>query len=110
MARPDGVTVYWRPGCMFCSSLIRELDGSGLRYRKRNIWQDEKAATFVRSVARGNETVPTVQVGPVALVNPTPRDVMAAVAQHSPDLLPEGYEPPQPGRFTRLLGKVLGAG
>ena len=36
-----------------------------------NIWEDADAASFVRSVARGNETVPTVTIGDIALVNPS---------------------------------------
>lgn len=68
--RPD-VTVYWRPGCVFCSGLLFRLDRSDIVYRKVNIWEDEAGAAFVRSVARGNETVPTVKVGNRALVNPS---------------------------------------
>ena len=64
------VTVYWRPGCPYCSMLSRDLDRAGLAYETRNIWDDPDAAAFVRSVARGNETVPTVTVGDTALVNP----------------------------------------
>jgi mycoredoxin len=55
-------------------------------YREVNIWADEDAAAFVRSVARGNETVPTVMVGDVSLVNPSTRQVLAALdpaASHS---------------------------
>lgn len=43
-----------------------------------NIWDDPEAAAFVRSVARGNETVPTVAVGEIAMVNPSVKDVLAA--------------------------------
>ncbi len=64
------VTVYWRPGCPFCSSLHADLTRAGIEFQRVNIWEDPEAAAFVRSVARGNETVPTVSVGDVALVNP----------------------------------------
>lgn len=77
MADPTPVTVYWRPGCGFCSSLFRGLENAGVAFDRLDIWQDEDAAAFVRSVARGNETVPTVRIGDVALVNPTARDVVA---------------------------------
>ncbi|MBW3658730.1 MAG: mycoredoxin [Actinobacteria bacterium] len=83
MADAPPVTVYWRPGCGFCSSLFRSLERSELDFDRVDIWQDEDAAAFVRSVANGNETVPTVQVGDVALVNPTGRDVLAALAEAS---------------------------
>lgn len=104
------ITVYWRPGCGFCSSLLRGLERADLDFDRVNIWDDEDSALFVRSVAGGNETVPTVRIGDeVALVNPSTPDVMATVAEHLPERLPEGYEPPVPGRVGRFLGKVLGA-
>lgn len=102
------VTVHWRPGCGFCSGLLRGLERQGLEFERRNIWEDEEAAAFVRSVADGNETVPTVAVGEVALVNPSAAQVMAAVAEHAPERLPEGWEPPEPGRLGRAVRRVLG--
>ncbi len=74
------VTVYWRPGCPYCSMLARDLARVGLTYESRNIWDDPDAAAFVRSVARGNETVPTVTVGDTALVNP-PVDAILQLVQ-----------------------------
>ena len=73
-----------------------------------NIWEDPSAAAIVRSVASGNETVPTVAVGNKSMVNPTPTQVMAALADHAPHLVPEDYEPPQPGPAGRLLNRLLG--
>jgi mycoredoxin len=73
------VEVYWRPGCPYCRMLLRPLRRSGLRLREVNIWADPEAAARVRSVAGGNETVPTVFIGPRALVNPTVRQVLAVV-------------------------------
>jgi hypothetical protein len=55
--------------------------------REINIWEDPAAAARVRSVARGNETVPTVFVGEHALVNPSFRAVKAAVRQYAPEVL-----------------------
>jgi glutaredoxin len=75
------VVVYWRPGCYFCQRLLRELEAAGLEVELRNIWEDPDAATFVRSVARGHETVPTVTIDGEALVNPDPRLVVDAVRQ-----------------------------
>lgn len=93
--RTPDVTIHWRPGCGFCSALLAGADEAGLQYEARNIWEDEGAAAFVRSVADGNETVPTVRVGDVALVNPTTRQLLEAVAEHAPDALPEVDEPPR---------------
>lgn len=74
---PPQVTVYWRPGCGFCHLLRRQLDRAGVERNEVNIWADAEAAALVRSVARGNETVPTVVVGTRALVNPSAREVLA---------------------------------
>ena len=59
----EEIVVYWRPGCPFCSSLRGGLHRAGLPFREVDIWSDRDAAAFVRSVARGNETVPTVSIG-----------------------------------------------
>jgi mycoredoxin len=84
------VVVHWRPGCGFCSMLFRGLDARGVRYRRRDIWEDEDAAAFVRAHADGNETVPTVRVGDVVLVNPAAADVVEAAVVHAPDALDAG--------------------
>ncbi len=84
-ARVDtDVVVYWRPGCPFCAMLRAGLRLKGVAFREVNIWHDPDAAAFVRSVARGNETVPTVSIGAVALVNPSAREVAALVAADRP--------------------------
>ncbi|MET9698894.1 glutaredoxin domain-containing protein [Streptomyces sp. NPDC006529] len=79
------ITVYWRPGCVFCMKLWLKLRLTGTRYRPVNIWRDPEAAAFVRSVADGNETVPTVRVRSAtgteqALVNPSLAAVKRALA------------------------------
>lgn len=78
------VVVYWRPGCPFCMKLRLSMRLVGLRRREVNIWKDPEAAAFVRSVADGNETVPTVTVGGKAMVNPSLRRVRQAVRERSP--------------------------
>ncbi len=98
------VTVYWRPGCGFCSGLLRSLERSGLDVQLRNIWDSQDDAAFVRSVANGNETVPTVVIGDHALVNPTGDDVLRTVAEVAPDHLPDGWEPREPGFLARMFG------
>jgi mycoredoxin len=76
---PARITLYWRPGCMFCRRLRFVLWWHHLSVRQVNIWRDPDAAAFVRSVAGGNETVPTVVIDGRPLVNPAPRQVIAAV-------------------------------
>ncbi|RST06342.1 NrdH-redoxin [Streptomyces sp. WAC05374] len=64
-----------------------QLRFTGLRYTEVNIWKDPEAAAYVRSVADGNETVPTVRVAGTALVNPSLRQLLEAVRAHAPHLL-----------------------
>ncbi|MFD6974781.1 glutaredoxin domain-containing protein [Streptomyces sp. NPDC059979] len=74
------VTMYWRPGCAFCIKLRAQLRLARIPYRKVNIWRDPDAAAFVRSVADGNETVPTVVVGDhPAMVNPSVHRIREAL-------------------------------
>ncbi|QUH05649.1 NrdH-redoxin [Saccharopolyspora erythraea] len=83
------VVVYTRPGCPFCTSLRAGLRREGLEFTEVDIWQEPEAAAVVRSIADGNETVPTVVVGSWSAVNPQARAVLEAVAEHAPELLPE---------------------
>lgn len=84
---PRDITFYWRPGCGFCMLLERNLSKLGLPLDKRNIWEDVDAAAAVRSIANGNETVPTVVVGAREMVNPSVHDVVAAVEDQAPHLV-----------------------
>jgi glutaredoxin len=95
---PDAVVVYWRPGCLYCVFLRRTFRRAGLVLREVNIWEDRAAAALVRSVAGGNETVPTVVVGQHAFVNPAPRAVLDLVRNQAPHLLPNS---PAAGRERR---------
>lgn len=77
----DAITFYWRPGCGFCMMLDRKLAKLGIPMDKRNIWDDPDAAATVRSIANGNETVPTVVVGDISMVNPRAADVIEAMGR-----------------------------
>lgn len=83
----DAVEFYWRPGCPFCAMLERDLDAAGIPIAKRNIWDEPSAAEFVRSVADGNETVPTVRIGERSMVNPPASQVAQVLAEVAPHLL-----------------------
>lgn len=76
---PDQVTVYWRPRCPYCIRLRWQLRRAKLPVREVNIWQDTAAAARVREITGGDETVPTVIVGELAMVNPSRAQVLAAV-------------------------------
>ena len=107
---PASIVVHWRPGCGFCSMLFRGLERHGVPHERVDIWADPEAAARVRAVARGNETVPTVFVGEVPLVNPSVHAVLTLAARVAPHAVPEGYEPPQPGRVSRWISSMLGDG
>lgn len=76
-ANRQRVVAYWRPGCLYCSRLRWSLGARRSHVTWVNIWQDDSAARFVRSVNDGNETVPTVVIDGEALTNPDP-DVVRA--------------------------------
>ncbi|MFN2496112.1 MAG: glutaredoxin domain-containing protein [Pseudonocardiaceae bacterium] len=100
------IEFYWRPGCPYCSALRGPLRRTGLPVRGINIWEDPQAAAWVRSVAGGNETVPTVFVGTHAVVNPSMGQVLAAVREHAPDLA-AGAEPAVPRWQPTLAALVV---
>jgi glutaredoxin-like protein len=79
MSEPDdtAILMYRRPGCPYCVTLSAGLRLRGVPFRTVDIWQDPDAAAFVRSHARGHETVPTVAIGDTVLVNPSARQVIA---------------------------------
>lgn len=98
------IEFYWRPGCPYCMALRGPLRRSGLPVREINICEDPQAAARVRSVANGNETVPTVFAGTHAMVNPSMGQVWAAVRDHAPDLA-AGAEPKAP-RWPPLAAAI----
>ena len=96
MTDPHEIVVYTRPCCAYCFSLRTGLRRTGLTFREINILQDPEAAAFVRSVANGYETVPTVTIGDVSMINPSARRVRQVAA--APGDLPT---PTRRRRFRR---------
>ncbi|WP_435198491.1 DUF427 domain-containing protein [Janibacter sp. GS2] len=88
-ATPPDVEVMWRPGCPFCGSLRRELSRAGVATTEHDIWSSTAAAARVRGATGGDETVPTVFVGDRTLVNPSAREVIAAIRTVDPDYHPD---------------------
>ena len=73
------VVVYWRKGCPFCKRLQLVL---GRRVRDVvwvDVWADDEASAYVRSVNGGDEVVPTVVIAGAPHTNPPPRQVLAAL-------------------------------
>lgn len=95
------IRYYWRPGCPFCMALTPRIRGLGVDVEEHNIWDDPEAAATVRSVADGNETVPTVIIGDRAMVNPSIGEVREAVAEQDPEAAAEL----KPTLWQRIRGK-----
>lgn len=77
----EGVVIYWRPGCGFSARLDAVLRDVGDQATWHNIWEDDEAAEFVRSVNDGNETVPTVVIDGEPVTNPDPELVRQRLAR-----------------------------
>ncbi|MCH9802560.1 NrdH-redoxin [bacterium] len=84
----DHIDFFWRPGCGFCMSLERRLKNAGVTFKKHNIWENKRDRAFVKSVAHGNETVPTLRIGSKSLVNPSLSQVLQAMKSEVPHLVP----------------------
>lgn len=111
---PDGgtpestpLTLYWRPGSPQCARLRGHLRRVGLATVAVDIAQDEAAAARLRALTQGRETVPTLVVDRVVLINPRPHRAVALVAEVRPDLAP----PATVRRSARiqLVNRVRGA-
>lgn len=84
LAMPEAqrpVVIYWRPGCGYCQRLKGALGQEGKKAHWVNIWQDDDAAAFVRSVNDGNETVPTVVIDGTPHTNPAATLVRERLAE-----------------------------
>lgn len=102
------VEVMWRPGCPFCGSLRRGLRRAGVATTEHDIWSSSEAATRVREATGGDETVPTVFVGEQALVNPSVRQVVAAIRVADPEYRPAAQ--PATGRDAGSAWTALSPG
>jgi mycoredoxin len=72
------VTMYSTTWCGYCRRLKLQLDSAGVAYDEVNIERDPEAATFVKGVNGGNQTVPTVRFADgTALTNPSLAQVTA---------------------------------
>ena len=100
---PGGVLVYWRPGCPYCATLRLGLRGARMPAEWVNIWEDRAAAARVRAITGGDEIVPTVVVGTRAMVNPSARQVIAAVRKGQP-----GTRPTEGTRAAVRLARLAG--
>lgn len=106
MSTIEAIEFYWRPGCGFCMALERNLERAGIPMNRHNIWESPDDAAIVRSIAGGNETVPTVVVGEIGMVNPRLAQVVEALEVEAPHLVPDKLPEGPLGRIaSRLFGR-----
>lgn len=76
------LVMYSTTWCGYCVRLKSYMDREGIAYREVNIEHDDDAAEFVRSVNRGNQTVPTVLLPDgTAVTNPSPAQLSELIRQ-----------------------------
>lgn len=89
-------------------NLEGKLNALSVPLDKKNIWDNPQYAEVVRSIANGNETVPTVVVGDAQMVNPSADQVLAAISHNAPELMPDGVDAPTQNKVGRAINKLLG--
>jgi mycoredoxin len=70
-----------------------------------NIWEDQAAAARVREITGGDETVPTVEVGARAMINPSARQVAAAVGDRQRGTRPSAVAAAWLARIAGFFGR-----
>lgn len=88
--------------------LQRKMNELGIERDEHNIWDDPSQAAVVRKYANGSETVPTVVIDGVGLVNPSSRQLLGYLAENHPELLPEEVESEHTSSVERLVSRVFG--
>lgn len=80
------IIVYGRPGCPGVGPVLQLLDAAGAAYEYVDIRQDPEAATRVRQLANGYESVPTVVMPDGrALVEPGTLRLRQVLQEQAPD-------------------------
>lgn len=79
MTSNDTVTMYSTTWCGYCRRLKREMEDAGISFQVIDL--DDDPSHDERIIARtgGYRTVPTLEVGGELLVNPSIREVEAAL-------------------------------
>ncbi len=79
MTSSDIVTMYSTTWCGYCRRLKRQMDEAGIPYREIDLDLDGSYDDRIIEKTGGYRTVPTLEVGGELLVNPTIRQVEAAL-------------------------------
>ncbi|MDP9067239.1 MAG: glutaredoxin family protein [Actinomycetota bacterium] len=79
MTSSDIVTMYSTTWCGYCRRLKRQMDEAGIAYREIDLDLNDSYDDRIIEKTGGYRTVPTLEVGGELLVNPTIRQVQAAL-------------------------------
>ncbi len=73
------VTMYSTTWCGYCRRLKRQLEEAGISYEEIDLDRDGSYDDRIIEKTGGYRTVPTVEVGGELLVNPSLREIEAAL-------------------------------
>lgn len=76
----EQVTVYSTSWCGHCKRLLRQLDEADISYRVVDLDASPEYGARIEARTGGYRTVPTLDIGGDLLVNPSLREVQAALA------------------------------
>jgi mycoredoxin len=74
--------MYTTSRCGYCVLLKRYLDYRGIDYQEINVEDEPELQRQLEEWTGGYQTVPTVRIGELVLVNPRGPEVEAALAGH----------------------------
>ncbi len=75
----ETVTMYSTTWCGYCRRLKRQFEDAGIAYREVDVDDDHSHDRRIIERTGGYRVVPTVEVGQALLVNPTLKEVQAAL-------------------------------
>ena len=76
----EPVTMYTTTWCGYCRRLKRQMEDEGIAFREVDVDENHQYDERIIAATGGYRTVPTVEAGGALLVNPTLREVRAALA------------------------------
>jgi mycoredoxin len=75
----QSVKMYTTTWCGYCRNTKRYLDGKGVAYEEIDIERHPEYGERIEQATGGYRTVPTLEIDGKLLVNPSPREMEAAL-------------------------------
>ena len=76
----EPVTMYTTTWCGYCRRLKRQMEDEGIVFQEVDVDRNPQFGDRIIAATGGFRTVPTIEAGGSLLVNPTLREVRAALA------------------------------